>query len=176
MVFLKISQNSQESTHARVSFLIKLQPEACNFIKKETLAQVFSCEFCEIFKNTIFIEHLWWLLLNLAPHEKSRAKYNLFRECGWYKAKPTQLLKKVKRKLKLYVPFFTITNGEFMECVHTVKLYKAVIYRARASKTVYFFLWFELFSQINLRITTTFTQFPIDRTRATYFKVNNEGH
>ena len=26
--------------------------KACNFIKKETLAQVFSCEFCEIFKNT----------------------------------------------------------------------------------------------------------------------------
>ena len=33
--------------------------EACNFIKKETLAQVFYCEFCEIFKNTFFIEHLW---------------------------------------------------------------------------------------------------------------------
>ena len=28
------------------------QPEACNFIKKETLAQVFFCEFCEISKNT----------------------------------------------------------------------------------------------------------------------------
>ena len=41
----------------RVSFLIKLQ--ACNFIKKETLAQVFSCEFCEISKNTFFTEHLW---------------------------------------------------------------------------------------------------------------------
>ena len=26
--------------------------EACNFIKNETLAQVFSCEFCEISKNT----------------------------------------------------------------------------------------------------------------------------
>ena len=26
----------------------------CNFIKKETLAQVFSCEFCEISKNTFF--------------------------------------------------------------------------------------------------------------------------
>ena len=26
--------------------------EACNFIKKEALAQVFSCEFCEISKNT----------------------------------------------------------------------------------------------------------------------------
>ena len=27
-------------------------PQACNFIKKEALAQVFSSEFCEIFKNT----------------------------------------------------------------------------------------------------------------------------
>ena len=27
---------------------------ACNFIKKETLAQVFSCEFCEISKSTFF--------------------------------------------------------------------------------------------------------------------------
>ena len=39
-----------------------------NFIKKKTLAQVyrkktnkqvFSCELCEIFKNTVFTEHLW---------------------------------------------------------------------------------------------------------------------
>ena len=27
-------------------------PEACDFIKKETLAQILSCEFCEISKNT----------------------------------------------------------------------------------------------------------------------------
>ena len=27
--------------------------------KKETLTRVFSCEFCEIFKNTFFTEHLW---------------------------------------------------------------------------------------------------------------------
>ena len=47
-VFLEISQNSQKNTCARVSFLIK----ACNFTEKETLAQVFSCEFCEISKNT----------------------------------------------------------------------------------------------------------------------------
>ena len=31
---------------------------ACNFIKKETLAQVFSFEFCEISKKTFFTEHL----------------------------------------------------------------------------------------------------------------------
>ena len=52
-VFLKISQNSQENTCARASFLIKLQASVCNFIKKETLAQVFSCEFCEVFKKSM---------------------------------------------------------------------------------------------------------------------------
>ena len=31
--------------------------EVSNFIKKK-LAQVFSCEFCEIFKNTFFTEQL----------------------------------------------------------------------------------------------------------------------
>ena len=29
-----------------------LRPQACNFSKKETLAQIFYCEFCEIFKDT----------------------------------------------------------------------------------------------------------------------------
>ena len=28
-------------------------------IKEETLAQAFSCEFCEIYKNSFFTEHLW---------------------------------------------------------------------------------------------------------------------
>ena len=54
-----MSQNSQQNTCARVSFLVKLQAQACNIIKKETLAQVFSFGFCEISKNTFFIEHVW---------------------------------------------------------------------------------------------------------------------
>ena len=38
----------------------KQPPEqACNFIKKEPLAQAFSCKFCEISKNTFSTEHLW---------------------------------------------------------------------------------------------------------------------
>ena len=32
-------------------------------LKKKALAQVFSCKFCEILKNTFFTEHLWWLFL-----------------------------------------------------------------------------------------------------------------
>ena len=75
-VFLEISQSSQENTCAFKAFVkhhkdapqrsvkIKIQlkfisiqlsemhGKACNFVKKETLAQVFSCELCEISKNT----------------------------------------------------------------------------------------------------------------------------
>ena len=34
-------------------------------LKKETLVQVFSCQFCEISKNTFFTEHLWTTVLLL---------------------------------------------------------------------------------------------------------------
>ena len=62
-LFLEISQNSQENTCAIDSFLIKLQASAQQFIKKESLAQLFFCEFCETSKNTFFTEQLRWLLL-----------------------------------------------------------------------------------------------------------------
>ena len=53
-VFLEISQNAQENTCGRISFLIKLQASRkfqANFIKKPS--------------STEFIEHLWLLLLRL---------------------------------------------------------------------------------------------------------------
>ena len=62
-MFLEISQNSQESTCARVSFLIKLQAEACNFIKKETLARCFPVNFAKFLRTPFPTEHLRWLLL-----------------------------------------------------------------------------------------------------------------
>ena len=45
-LFLKLSQNSLEKT-----------PVPESLFKKETLAQVFSCELWENFKNTFFEEH-----------------------------------------------------------------------------------------------------------------------
>ena len=53
-MFLEISQNWQENTCATVSFLIKLQALGVQLYQKDTVAQVFSCEFCEISKNTFF--------------------------------------------------------------------------------------------------------------------------
>ena len=41
--------------------------ETFNFIKKETLTQVFSYEFCEIFKSTFSTEHLWTAASALCP-------------------------------------------------------------------------------------------------------------
>ena len=35
----------------KIRFLIKLQAFSLQFIKKKTPVQVFSCEFCKIFKN-----------------------------------------------------------------------------------------------------------------------------
>ena len=67
-VFLKISQNLLESTYVRVPFfffffckvaglslqLYKKRDSGLSLqlYKKETLAHAFSCEFCDIFKNT----------------------------------------------------------------------------------------------------------------------------
>ena len=78
-VFLKILQNLQEYTYARVSLIIKLQ---ANFIKKETPAKMFFCELCEIF-NIFFIEHLWakaapkWLLKDCSNNYAKSAKKHL---------------------------------------------------------------------------------------------------
>ena len=62
-------RKSSRSSHRRCSVREGVVPgslfkwsyrlKACNFIKKEALAQLFSCEYCEISKNTFFTEHLW---------------------------------------------------------------------------------------------------------------------
>ena len=46
-----------KSSHWRCSVKIGVWPPA--LLKKEALAQVFSCEFCEILKNNFFTENLW---------------------------------------------------------------------------------------------------------------------
>ena len=49
--FLEISQNSQENTCAKASFLMKLQAPPATSLKKRLWHR---CEFCEISKNTFF--------------------------------------------------------------------------------------------------------------------------
>ena len=53
---MKKQKEPPEVFYNKVSFLIKLQASGC---KKKTLAQAFSSEFCKIFQNIFFTEHLW---------------------------------------------------------------------------------------------------------------------
>ena len=59
-----IFQESFRGYNQLTSHLQNQPPEvpikkACNFIKNETLTQVFSCEFCEVLKNIpLFKKHL----------------------------------------------------------------------------------------------------------------------
>ena len=46
------------------------------FFNKETMAQVFSWESCEISKSVFFTEHLWWLLLKVICNQFWRS-FNL---------------------------------------------------------------------------------------------------
>ena len=62
-VFFKkgIHKNFAKSTgkhQCRIVFFNKITASASNLIKKESPAQVFSYEFCEIVRNSFFIKHL----------------------------------------------------------------------------------------------------------------------
>ena len=70
-----------------------MKPEACNFIKKETLAQVFSCELAKFLITPFLTEQLWWLLLDLVlvkqncpkRHETSLTKFSNYKQVFYSK-------------------------------------------------------------------------------------------
>ena len=66
-----VLRNSTKGKHLCQSLL----QAARNFIKNETLAQVFSCEFCEISKNTFFTEHLLTTALSLSVSRLMKNTY-----------------------------------------------------------------------------------------------------
>ena len=68
------------NTCARVSFLIKLQAKACNFIKKVILTQVFSCEFSGISKNTFFYRTIPVAASEKRQMQKTRYQRNINNE------------------------------------------------------------------------------------------------
>ena len=53
-LFFEIAQNSHKTPVQESLFIWSSRPQAYNFIKKETLSQVFSCEFGTIYNNTFY--------------------------------------------------------------------------------------------------------------------------
>ena len=84
---MKISQNSQENICARVSFLKKLQAKFCIFIKKETLAQVFSSENCKIFIYTFYYrtppDDCFWINCNIVRIETKKVMNKQYHRVGF---------------------------------------------------------------------------------------------
>ena len=58
-VLIKISQNSQENTYAKVSFLIKLQTTPATLLKTRQWHRRFPANFAKFVRATFFTEHLW---------------------------------------------------------------------------------------------------------------------
>ena len=64
-VFLKISQNSQENTCTRASFLISCRRQPAASLKKRLWHRSFPVDFVEFIRIPSFIEHILWLLLSM---------------------------------------------------------------------------------------------------------------
>ena len=62
-VFLKISQCSQKISVFESLFNKAGTLKTCVFIKKEIPTQVFSYEYCEIFKNSFLMEHFLFIIV-----------------------------------------------------------------------------------------------------------------
>ena len=106
--------------------------EACHFIKKEALVQVFSSEFCEIFKNTFLYRALRWLLLHISTNKvliyylKSifdlKVVYIIYHSCCFYiqyhKSVQTfcfilcSILLTRQRNIRLFYITFVLTIGK----------------------------------------------------------------
>ena len=74
----------------------------CNFIKKEALAQVFSCEFCKVSKNTFLTEHLWKTVSKICFHLVLSSIYLILRRIP-------------PAPLKLIFKVYNILNLSFIE-------------------------------------------------------------
>ena len=65
----KFVQNSQIITCVRVSFFNEVAClRSATLLKTETPTQLFSCEFCKIFKNVFFREHLQAAAANISRY------------------------------------------------------------------------------------------------------------
>ena len=67
-VFLEISQNSQENTYARDSFLIELQARPATLLRKSLWYRCFPVNFAK-FLRTPFLQNTSGRLLLLFPHK-----------------------------------------------------------------------------------------------------------
>ena len=149
-MFLVISQNLQENTCARVSFLIKLQVTVwvsfliklrvttCNFIKKETLAQVFSGECCEIFFKTPPVAASG-VLFRMRVHSKRRVVTGrAVQKIFW-------------KNICSHKPWEWLWEKPFIKSYlnKNMEVYNLILFFLKTNSIMYVFLWIFKKSQFN---------------------------
>ena len=77
MKILNVSPKKNKILRVQVKDKSCNSPEGLQLYQKETPTWVFSCEYSKSFRNSFFIEQLWWLLLNyVLVSEKNFKKEN----------------------------------------------------------------------------------------------------
>ena len=98
----------------------------CSFFKKETSTQVFSDEFCRVFKITYFVEHLW-KFASVRSKEFLPAKFASILVGGF-------VIASIKARNQVIELFTSITNcgghmgikrGYFQRCFYSPFFYKS---------------------------------------------------
>ena len=79
-MFLKISQNSQKSTCARVSFLIELQAQGLQLYEKDSGTCVFKWILWN-FQEHLFTEHLWTTAFLKVGSNKPKLRCYVYSVC-----------------------------------------------------------------------------------------------
>ena len=105
-IFYGISQKQPPEVFCKKRYSYKFPT---TLFKKETLVQVFSCEFWEISKNTFFTEHLRWLLLDvIRDHPQSSIIFTIqLKICGIF---------------TMWWPIFSIFGKFYKICEHLLRL------------------------------------------------------
>ena len=131
-MFLKISQNSQENTCARVSFLIKLQTLTAILLKKKLYHRCFPVNFVK-FIRALFLQNASRRLLLMYVYykdfnEQSQSKDTLF-------FINMLLVKKYEEMFKLHTAFST---SFYINSISTLRWY------VRWLVTAIFMIWLRL--------------------------------
>ena len=118
-----------------------------NFIKEKTLAQLFSCEFCEIFKNIFLTEHLleiasvfqWTLRTNIPEYEFSKASIFI---TIFFQNLPSKSVLKIcsKFKVDLFCNFIEIILQDGCYPVNLLHIFRTLFIRTAMEGCFCFFL------------------------------------
>ena len=121
VVLINFAKSTSESLFNKVHFLNKFLIKTSDFTKKEIPTRVFSCEFCEIVKNTFFTKYLLVTASGIYFYNFNKKQdRSLVKKCFVSKritllVSEAKMLETLKSKDKyIFVYFFFINNSKLL--------------------------------------------------------------